>query len=78
MRVLMNATAAGPTGVRLLGQIYSVADAEGKELIEGGYATAVVEPGRETASLKPPEKAVVPPAPRKFAGARTSKKEKAR
>lgn len=36
---------AGPTGVRQIGSVHELPDAEAAQLIDGGYADLVFEPG---------------------------------
>lgn len=64
MRIRMLTTAAGPEGVRLVGQVVAVADDEANALIEGGYAEAVETPPRpsapETTAFEPRKNAAMP------------------
>lgn len=54
---------AGPLGVREPGQVIEVDEDEGKRLIAAGFAAR--EPEIEAATIKPPEKAVLPVPKRK-------------
>ena len=44
MKIRMKALAAGPDGIMLPGQVYEVAAAEGKSLVEGGFAESLEQP----------------------------------
>ncbi len=66
MRVRMLATAAGPGGVFLAGQVVDIDPKLAKAFIAGGYAEAVDKPtAPESAAIEAPEKAVLPAAKRK-------------
>lgn len=44
MKVKMNVLSAGPNGIRQVGRVYEVSEAEGKELLAGKFAELV--PGK--------------------------------
>lgn len=63
MRIKMLALSASPDGVRQIGDVVDVTDAEGKELVAGGFAEAATgrTPSRaETAAIEPPENTALP------------------
>lgn len=66
MKLRMRTLSAGPKGVRAPGQVIEVSDAEGEQLLKGGYAERLEAPAprkpaadvkTETASTAPPENA---------------------
>lgn len=54
MKVTMNTTAAGPTGILHLGKTYSVPDEFGKALVDGKFALAA-EPTEKVVEIQKPE-----------------------
>lgn len=52
----------GPRGSFPPGSVIDVPDEEGKQLVEGGYATSVQAEKRETAAAQKPATAVKAPA----------------
>ena len=70
MRVKMLTLSAGPQGVREIGKVVDVSDAEGQNLVKGRFAVAVDAEGKEIAPappapIKPAEKAENKPAAEK-------------
>lgn len=65
MRVRMLATAAGPSGVFPAGLVVDIDEELASAFVSGGYAEAVYQPITETATIEPPEKAVLPTPKRK-------------
>lgn len=64
MKLRMRTLSAGPKGVRRPGQIVDVPEAEGEQLLKGGYAERLDAPApkkastdTETATKAPPENA---------------------
>lgn len=58
MKVKMKSIKAGPSGNAMPGETIDISAEEAKALTDGGFADEVVE----TASIAPPEKAVLPKA----------------
>ena len=52
MQIKMLTRSAGPNGNRTIGQVLDVGDAEGRELIAGGYAESVSVPQSDTTALE--------------------------
>lgn len=66
MRVKMLATAAGPAGVFLAGQVVDVDEKLAKVFVAGGFAESVDKPmAPESAAIETPKKAVLSAAKRK-------------
>ncbi len=58
VKVKMKATAAGPEGTFMAGQVYSVEDKQAKDFVEGGYAEAL-EPFPDIKKPSEPEEGEV-------------------
>lgn len=68
MRVKMKTLSAGPEGVVPPGGIANVSPIEAKDLVSGGYAEYVDQPGKpETAVIDAPVETAARKAPRKRA-----------
>lgn len=70
--VKMRTKSQGPAGTRIAGHTYQVSAEEGEALVRGGFASWVEAPPqepapeRETASVRPAERAMVPrPQPKR-------------
>ena len=57
MRVKLKSLYARPEGIKQIGEVITVSDKEGKELVNGGFAIALNEPKVEKAVRRPAETA---------------------
>lgn len=62
MKIIMKTTSAGPDGVRYPGRTYDVSAQEGRELVAGGYATAVDAPAAKGPAKGPDKDPAKDPA----------------
>jgi hypothetical protein len=61
VKILMKTTIAGPNVTVSAGQMVCLPPEQAMALVDGGYATAVVDKKPETATAEKREKAVLPP-----------------